>query len=555
MLEKLILAFIATIIRIFYIIIFILQQLFKFIKATLLHLQTYSFSQNYAKTKGYSKKKINRYKYLTNKHLTNNCGNWGVSQGYTKPKKRQYSTDNSSQLPSTNVNIQYAENKWHQFKVYYNQFLNFLSPFSIKFSLIKFWSEVMYNLPDDQFVLVLFRVIYLNGRIATLSQAQKINNKNLNKLYTLFSGLLELMDEDYKELPVERFVISFNIIPMKNNKNLNTIIRDIKLDQDSNKKVTWNKINNLNLPNTADFNWWGDIYLTKTNSLGQTVHHLRKKDSKLIFIVTIINDKENQVKVMSKITGLLSFKDTNIHLSDKSIFTRMITSSKNNVSYTYEYGQIILKKVDRKTKFLTGINLSKQINNNIITMDIETRHIRNEDMELVPFNISYFDGIKKYSFYLGDYNSPDLMIMDAINSLMKPKYNQHKIYFHNLSHFDAVYLIRIIAKISKDNNVYLKPQIKDDRILDLKVSFGKNYIINFRDSYLLLPSSLDKLAKSMNVSHKSLFPLFFAGTAGTLDLNYVGQCPDYVFFKKNLDINLYIKYLLNYVHVPWSLKN
>jgi len=97
--------------------------------------------------------------------------------------------------------------------------------------------------------------------------------------------------------------------------------------------------------------------------------------------------------------------------------------------------------------------------------------------------------------------------------------------------------------------------MKDGRILNLRLNYGKKYTIYFRDSYLLLPLSLDKLAKSMNVSHKSLFPMFFAGTEGTLDLNYVGQCPDYKYFKKNLDINEYIQYLLKFVYVKWDLKN
>jgi len=46
----------------------------------------------------------------------------------------------------------------------------------------------MHNLDDDKFVLVLFRVIYEGGRVATLSQTQKINNKYVDRLpYFLLS--------------------------------------------------------------------------------------------------------------------------------------------------------------------------------------------------------------------------------------------------------------------------------------------------------------------------------------------------------------------------------
>lgn len=76
--------------------------------------------------------------------------------------------------------------------------------------------------------------------------------------------------------------------------------------------------------------------------------------------------------------------------------------------------------------------------------------------------------------------------------------------------------------------------------------------IYFRDSYLLMPESLEKLAKSMIVEHKSLFPLFFPGT---VDLNYIGVVPDYKYLKKNLDILEYIHYLLSFVDIKWSLKD
>jgi hypothetical protein len=131
------------------------------------------------------------------------------------------------------------------------------------------------------------------------------------------------------------------------------------------------------------------------------------------------------------------------------------------------------------------------------------------------------------------------MLEDALSFLFKAKYNKHKIYFHNLSYFDSVYIIRILAKISKENNYYFKPQIKDGRILNLRLNFGKNYNIYFRDSYLLMPESLAKLAISMNVEHKSLFPLFFPGT---VDLDYVGDIPSIKFFKKDLELSDYSKY-------------
>ena len=65
----------------------------------------------------------------------------------------------------------------------------------------------MHNLDDDKFVLVLFRVIYEGGRVATLSQTQKINNKYVDRLLTFYLACLEVKGEEYKTFPVERYVI------------------------------------------------------------------------------------------------------------------------------------------------------------------------------------------------------------------------------------------------------------------------------------------------------------------------------------------------------------
>jgi len=167
---------------------------------------------------------------------------------------------------------------------------------------------------------------------------------------------------------------------------------------------------------------------------------------------------------------ILTFKD---NITSESTFTRIIN---NNQTFNYNNGKIILKTINKKTHFLTNIKPSKNIDTNFIVMDIETRDINKIKL---PYCICMYDGYNKYSFYLDNYNSIDLMLEDALSFLFKAKYNKHKIYFHNLNYFDSVYIIRILAKISKENNYYFKPQIKDGRILNLRLNFGKNYNIYF----------------------------------------------------------------------------
>ena len=138
----------------------------------------------------------------------------------------------------------------------------------------------------------------------------------------------------------------------------------------------------------------------------------------------------------------------------------------------------------------------------------------------MAYCICFYDGNKEYKFYLDNYvshsvrskrsvTSCDLMLEDALSYLFKAKYNKYKVYFHNLSYFDSVYILRILAKIAKSNNYKLNLQLKDGKIINIRVNYGpgqsKLYNIYFRDSYLLMPESLDNLAKAMKVEHKSLF--------------------------------------------------
>lgn len=186
-------------------------------------------------------------------------------------------------------------------------------------------------------------------------------------------------------------------------KSSKSYIRNYRED---NKGVTWNTIFGTNLPNTADFNLWGKEYLIKTNKNGLTIHHIRKNDSNLIFIVTKLSDTENDIKICIKNKVILTFKDIITSIDNKNTFNRFINN--NNQTYTYNDGKIILKTISKKTHFLTNINTSKNIDTKIITMDIETRDINNVKL---PYCICIFDGYNKHSFYLDDYNSIDHMLV------------------------------------------------------------------------------------------------------------------------------------------------
>ena len=76
----------------------------------------------------------------------------------------------------------------------------------------------------------------------------------------------------------------------------------------------------------------------------------------------------------------------------------------------------------------------------------------------------------------------------------------------------------------------MNPIIKDNSLINVKISYGKlenkkyQYSISFKDSFLLLPSSLAKLAKNFNVENKGIFPYSFVNNNNVI-LDYIGSVP------------------------------
>jgi hypothetical protein len=122
------------------------------------------------------------------------------------------------------------------------------------------------------------------------------------------------------------------------------------------------------------------------------------------------------------------------------------------------------------------------------------------------------------------------MIKGFRNSIMCRKYNHYKIYIHNLSHFDSVFLIDGLSRMGR-----VKPHKRDNSILKLIFKYklhkkGPEYTLTFHDSLLIFQDSLRKLSKSFNIDNKKdYFPYGFLNSVN-LDLNYKGDVPDIKYF-------------------------
>ena len=187
-------------------------------------------------------------------------------------------------------------------------------------------------------------------------------------------------------------------------------------------------------------------------------------------------------------------------------------------------------------------------NINIATLDIET-YIHNNEHKILC--ICFYEGDTTHKFYINDYISTGDLLNNLFNIILQPKYSDYNIYIHNGSSFDLIFLLKHLANFKGVNII---PTYKDGKFLNIKKNFSDNkYNVSFKDSLLLLPSSLASLAKSFAFVDKGLFPYSFPSK---YNLDYIGKVPLYKYFdSKKVSLSQYEEYKGSFNNKLWNLRN
>ena len=210
----------------------------------------------------------------------------------------------------------------------------------------------------------------------------------------------------------------------------------------------------------------------------------------------------------------MTFTDNILSLKNDH-FIRKMDNDKNKTEITYLMGEEeSIKSIDPLNLFLKTKDKDKsEAAEDFITLDLETQAVSIDEMSdkanLRVVSAVFYDGKNINSYFLNDYKDSDTLIEKLIEDLLNNlDHNKKRVYVHNLSGFDAMFLIKTLA-----NYRDFKIIKKDDTIISLSVSklikdcAGK-YIennITFIDSLNLLPSSLANLGKAFGVSQKGDF--------------------------------------------------
>jgi DNA polymerase type B, organellar and viral len=415
-----------------------------------------------------------------------------------------------------------SRNVWKELTINFGRKVFTTSLFKNKFN--KFWKDILSEFNENNHLFIILKIKYVNNDFVTIGKLQRLNFSDKDWYIDFIIENIKFKSEYYNETQIEEIIFSYGFkkgtIPNKNN-----------LNQDVKSVI----INNINLPislNPIDFG-----ILSKTIDIenGQLFILQNNKGETVMFSKF---NNYNEIEYLKNGISLIRFKD---EIISENKFVRII----DNKKYYFENNQQILFTKEMKTKFISKTVKTKNLNNNFITLDIET-YVNNGNI-LVPFCISIYDGKNVTSFYLTDYKNVDDMVLSALRSIMIRKYNGYNVYMHNMAKFDIIFLFKYLLKLG-----LVHPIIHNERIILIGFNFGPDnkYQIKFKDSLLLLLNSLDKLSKSFKVENpKSLFPHFFVNEN---NLDYIGEVPDHKYFK-NVNLKKYSEYKSKFNN-NWNLK-
>nr|AWA82154.1 hypothetical protein [Cantharellus cibarius] len=377
-----------------------------------------------------------------------------------------------------------------------------------RFSLEKAFNQFILELkplvtePEVK-IIVQFKVVLESGLIRTISRMQTITNNDYKILLDIFKEYWSIKTEEYHLVAIQKVIFTYKIVHSKFPSRLSPVVKP---------KPSFS-FKGYDIPNTMDLTQWGE-YKFSPNYHSAII---KKYKSKAYYSV-VLKDREQLVELKINDKILLSFIDKMSNNNDLSSFTREL----HEHTYIFREGNLILKQKNIKNiKYLTKVIGASHISYKFVAMDLETRAINGI---ITPYALSIYDGKDKISFYLSDYPTSDEMLIAAISSLLRKKYDQYKVYIHNFSHFDSVFMIKVLSNM----NLNILPLIRDGRIIDLKLSW-KKYSIYMRDSYLLLPSSLAKLTNNFQVESKGIFPYQFVNNSN-IPLDYRGSVPNKEFY-------------------------
>ena len=424
-----------------------------------------------------------------------------------------------------NISHQIVPYKWYTYKYILNN--NILTEKDIKLAINGFMNTIFNELPNNQYLLIIFKIKTEDKLHRTISTVQRINKLDKYELLSVFNEYWILKSNNYVQFSITEIHFNYKFI------DNSFKVTSSKINRPEN--LTYNpkllKCGSFNFPQTMDLFQWGDVQFILDNKEAIVYKHHSsaqyhvKFDKHTMIVKYVLNNKP-----------LITFRDELLDINNLGTFKRTI---KNQI-FQFVDTQLISKEKLYKFPIIKKLSGKPFLINKFITMDLETINVNGK---LIPYVIAHYVGTSSQTFYVTDYRDHKDMLIACIKSLMQRKYNGYKVYLHNFSNFDGIFLFNILTELSND----IKPIINDGNFINIifKYNNGK-YKLYFRDSFLMLPSSLRKLAKSFYVEEKSIFPYRFVNIDNLYNMRAnVGQDRIFIPYLLKIFIEVFLNTLRN----------
>lgn len=330
----------------------------------------------------------------------------------------------------------------------------------------------------------------------------KINNEGTQSSIIFYlTDAINLTNNNYNNTPIKALIISYGI---RKGKVTPTII-------EKKEPIGQHIFYNHKLPIALKAEDYGDVLATVE---GTTIVSLKKN----INMVIKTEGNINYIKFFKN--GKMMYEWTDHIKEDNSVIREI-----GKTTILWKDNEIVWTKILRKSKPIKKKSLSSDLNESFITMDLETiSTVIGKGETLSPYLISWYDGKrrKNHSYFISDGDVKGTVVR-VMKDICIRKYKGYKIYLHNFSKFDAMFLIKYLVCIGKCNPIIHKSKIIS---FTYQPKWKKDFTVTFYDSFLLLTGSLKNLSKSFAVDNpKSVFPFKLN------DISYEGSVPDFSLFE------------------------
>lgn len=348
-----------------------------------------------------------------------------------------------------------------------------------------FWFDIFSSLGTDKHLLLLCKVEFSDSDLGyrTLGHLRKVNFADKDLFVQYLTARLGYLTDAYTTHPICKITFTYFI---KNGLATNhfNLLQDLEV-----KGFTTHRFNNMQLPISMNPEEYGDVIARELNvqsvynGTDILVNRFIVRNGTRIYTIDITQDGlTNYVTIEG--AAELSWVDTKI---SESTFKRDIGKS----STFFMDGVKVLRKKVLTAKPFTKLSVDKSLANNFVTMDIETIKV---DSKITPYLICAYNGTDYIHSYANEALDQKSLLSSFIYQLVTFFNKESKVltvYAHNLSGFDGTFILKYLMEFGK-----VEPILFNGKLMSIKVRLnvpgfiGKTVI--FKDSYLLLPLSLDR---------------------------------------------------------------